>query len=297
MSSALLQPGITVAAARRAVASILREAEIESPELDARLLIGHALGLEHAALISSAEHKLTAEEAARIDKLASRRLAHEPIAHILGRKEFWGLEFEVNNTVLVPRPETETVVEAALELFANKRHEPLRIADLGTGSGALLIALLHEFQNATGVATDISQAALDLARANAWKYGLNKRANFILCSYGSALPGGYDLVVSNPPYIRSGDIAGLAPDVKNYDPRLALDGGADGLDAYRAIAADARRLVAPGGFMVLEVGAGQADEVTALLVNAGMAPEGPPRPDMAGIPRVVVATHDYGSGK
>jgi release factor glutamine methyltransferase len=296
VSAAPLQPGITVAAARRAVASALREAEIESPDLDARLLIGHALGLEHAALASNGERKLDAQETARIGKLVSRRLAHEPVAHLLGRKEFWDLDFEVNGKVLVPRPETETIVEAALELFATRRSDTLRIADLGTGSGALLIALLREFQNAIGVGTDISPAALDIARANAWTHGLNKRASFVLCSYGSALPGGYDLVVSNPPYIRSGDIAGLSPDVKNYDPRLALDGGADGLDAYRTIAADAGRLVASGGRMVLEVGAGQAEEVTALLVNAGMTPKGAARPDMAGIPRAVVAAHDYVSG-
>lgn len=293
MSASSLQPGMTVAAARRAVAATLREAGIDSPELDARLLIGHVLGLEHAALVSNAERKLSAQETARIGELSARRLAHEPVAHILGRKEFWGLDFEVNRNVLVPRPETETIVEAALELFAVRRNDPLRIADLGTGSGALLIALLHEFPKAAGVATDISQAALDVARANAWTHGFNKRASFVRCSYGSALPGGYDLVVSNPPYICAGDIAGLAPDVKNYDPRLALDGGEDGLDAYRAIAADARRLVVSGGFLILEVGAGQADEVSALLVNAGMALQGPPRADMAGIPRAVVATHDY----
>lgn len=296
MTANALQPGTTVAAARRAMANVLRDAGIESPELDTRLLIGHALGLEHATLVSAADRKLTATEIAQIESLAKRRLAHEPVAHILGRKEFWGLELQITGEVLVPRPETETIVEAVLELLSSKRNESLRIVDLGTGSGALLIALLHEFQNATGIATDISPAALDIARANVWKHGLNKRVDFVLCSYGTALPDGYDLVVSNPPYIRSSDIASLAPDVKDYDPRLALDGGADGLDAYRAIAADARRLVVPGGLMVLEVGAGQAGEVRDLLVNAGMSAKGPPHPDMAGIPRAVVATHDYVSG-
>jgi release factor glutamine methyltransferase len=292
VSAAPLQPGITVAAVRRAVANLLRDAGNESPELESRLLIGHALDLTHAEIISGSERQLTASEAAGIDALVARRLQHEPVAHILGRKEFWGLELQVNRDVLVPRPETEAVVETALELLAGRRNDPLRIADLGTGSGALLIALLHEFQNATGVATDISATALDIAKANVWTHGFNKRAQFVRCSYGEALPGGYDLVVSNPPYIRSGDIAGLAPDVKDYDPRLALDGGLDGLDAYRAIAAGARRLVVRGGFLVLEVGAGQAEDVTALLMAAGMAPKGPPRSDMAGIPRAVAATHD-----
>lgn len=296
MTASPLQPGTTLATARRVVANILRDAGNESPELESRLLIGHALDLTHAELISASERHLTLPEVAKIEVLAARRLAHEPVAHILGRKEFWGLELQVNRDVLVPRPETETIVEAALELFANKRNEPLRIADLGTGSGALLIALMHEFPNASGVATDISSAALEVTRANVWTHGFNKRTQLVHCSYGEALPGGYDLVVSNPPYIRSDDIAGLAPDVKDYDPRLALDGGGNGLDAYRAIAADARRLVAPCGCMVLEVGAGQAREVAGLLVNAGMAAKGPPRADMAGIARAVVATPVYVSG-
>ena len=293
MTSALLQPASTVAAARRALANAFREANIESPDLDARLLVGHALGVEHARLVSEGERQLTPSEIKQIESFAARRLAREPVAHMLGRKEFWGIMFHVSADVLVPRPETETIVEAAMELLAKRRHDPLRIADLGTGSGALLVALLHEFQNATGIGTDISQPALDIARANAWTHGLNKRSDFIACSYGSALPGNYDLVVSNPPYIPSGDIAGLEPDVRNYDPTLALDGGADGLNAYRAIAADARRLVVPGGLMVLEVGIGQADAVGTLLRDAKMLPQDAARPDMAGIPRAVVATHDY----
>jgi release factor glutamine methyltransferase len=296
VTAALLQPGSTVAAARRALANAFREAEIESPDLDARLLVGHALGLEHARLVSESERQLTASEIRQIESFAARRLAHEPVAHMLGRKEFWGLMFHVSADVLVPRPETETVVEAAIELLAKRRNDPLRIADLGTGSGALLIALLHEFQNATGIGTDISQRALDIARANAWTHGLNKRSDFVACSYGAALPGNYDLVVSNPPYIPSGDIPGLEPDVRNYDPVLALDGGADGLDAYRAIAADARRLVVPDGLMILEVGIGQADAVSTLLRDAKMLPRPPARPDMAGIPRAVVAAHSYVSG-
>lgn len=296
MTPDALPPGSTVAAARRALTNAFREAEIESPELDARLLVGHALGFEHAALVAAADRVLTTPEIAQIESFAARRLAHEPVAHILGRKEFWGLELRVSADVLVPRPETETIVEAAIELLASRRNDPLRIADLGTGSGALLIALLHEFPNAAGVGTDISQRALDIARANAWTHGLNKRADFVACDYGTALPGGYDLVVSNPPYISSGDIAGLEPDVRNYDPRLALDGGADGLDAYRAITTDARRLVVQGGLMILEVGVGQADAVSALLVCADMAAVPPVHPDLAGIPRAVVAIHPQKPG-
>jgi release factor glutamine methyltransferase len=221
--------------------------------------------------------------------LTARRLAHEPVAHLLGRKEFWGLELQVNADVLVPRPETETLIEAALDILKERRMQPLRIADLGTGSGALLLALLREFPNATGFATDRSAPALEVARANARHHGLTPRAAFILGDYGLALSGGFDLVVSNPPYISTADIAGLAPDVRDYDPLLALDGGTDGLQAYRAIAADARRLAAPGGVLILEIGAGQAEGVTALLAQAGMAAIGPPRADLAGIPRAIIA--------
>ena len=291
-----LQQGSTIAAARRTLANTFREANLDSPDLDARLLIGHALGLEHAALVSASERVLSAPEMAQIESFGARRLKHEPVAHILGHKEFWGLDIQVNAHVLVPRPETETLIEAALDLFGAKKMDPLRIADLGTGSGALLIALLHEFPNATGIGTDISQKALDIARANAWTHGLNKRAEFMVSDYGAALPGGYDLVVSNPPYIPAGDIAELEPDVRIYDPMLALDGGADGLDAYRAIAADGTRLVAPGGTLILEVGIGQAEAVNALLVKAGMAALPLARPDLAGIPRAVVASHVYVSG-
>lgn len=291
MNAAALELGASVADARRALGNAFREAGLESPELDARLLIGHALGLEHAALVSAAEHALTPNERQRILALAARRMNHEPVAHLLGRKGFWDIELEVNAEVLVPRPETETLIEAAIEILAARRLEPLRIADLGTGSGAIILSLLREFPNAMGHATDRSAPALAMARDNARRHGMAHRAQFVLSDYGSALEGGFDLVVSNPPYIPSADIAALAPDVRNYDPMLALDGGADGLDAYRAIAADARRLVRPGGFLILEIGIGQAEMVTALLTGAGMAATLPPRPDWAGIPRAVVASY------
>jgi release factor glutamine methyltransferase len=291
VTAAALELGASVAAARRALANAFREADLDSPELDARLLIGHALGLEHAALVSAAERPLSATDRQRILALAARRLKHEPIAHLLGRKGFWDVELQVSADVLVPRPETETLIEAAIEIFAARRLEPLRVADLGTGSGAIILSLLREFPHAMGHATDCSAPALAMARDNARRHGMAHRAEFVLGDYGTALAGGFDLVVSNPPYIPSADIGQLAPDVRDYDPRLALDGGADGLDAYRAIAADARRLVRPGGFLILEIGIGQAEMVTALLTEAGMAAMLPPRPDLAGIPRAVVASY------
>jgi release factor glutamine methyltransferase len=287
--AAPLRPGTTVAAARRSLAEAFRAAGIESPELDARLLVGHALGLDHTALALAAERPLSDGETRALAALMTRRLEREPVARILGAKEFWGLALALNSDTLVPRPETETVVEAALAAIdtGGSRARRLRIADLGTGSGALLLALLSELPNATGVGTDVSFAALDAAGRNAGQLGFAPRAQFIACDFGAALPGGFDLIVSNPPYVASADIATLPPEVQ-CDPRGALDGGADGLAAYRAIAADARRLLAPGGHLVVELGLGQEQPVAALLRAAGLTPS-PARPDLAGIPRALPA--------
>ena len=281
---------MTVAEARRTLAAAFRVAGLATPELDARVLVGHALALDHAALAAQADRALAEHEANAVSALAARRLAREPIARIVGVKEFWGLPFSVNAATLVPRPETETVVEAALAAIdaADLRARPLVIADLGTGSGALLLALLHELPNALGVGTDVSVPALTIARGNAEQLGLGGRAHFLACDFGAALAPGFDVVVSNPPYIASGDIAGLPPEVR-HDPHLALDGGADGLRAYRAIAGEARRLLKPAGHLVLELGAGQAAGVAALLAAATLLPS-PARADLAGTARALVAT-------
>jgi release factor glutamine methyltransferase len=286
-----LRAGITVTNARRALALTFADAGIDSPALDARLLVGHALGLDHAGLVEAADRLLREAEIRTIEGVAVRRLADEPVARILGVKEFWGLPIRLTESVLVPRPDTETVVEAALDALDRDgpRTRPLRIADLGTGSGALLIALLSELPQAFGVGTDVSREALAVARANADVLGLARRAAFVVCDFGAALAGGFDLVVSNPPYIKSADIATLAPDVRDHDPRLALDGGPDGLAAYRTIAADARRLLAPDGHLVVELGAGAAAAVSQTLMTAGLAEAGPPVCDLAGIPRALHA--------
>jgi release factor glutamine methyltransferase len=202
------------------------------------------------------------------------------VARIVGHKEFWGLEFKVTPATLVPRPETETLVEAALAAIPD-RSLALRIADFGTGTGALLLALLSEFPNAVGIGTDISISALAVARDNAVRLGVGSRAHFIACDYGSALRGPFDLIISNPPYIASGDIAGLDSEVRNYDPGRALDGGASGLDAYRAVVAHAGRLLAPEGIVVVELGAGQASSVAALMGKGGIAADAP-KPDLSG---------------
>ncbi len=280
---------LTAAGARRALAQQFRAAGIDSPELDARLLVAHALALDHAALAAAGARVLGRDEAEAIAALARRRLAREPVARILGSKEFWSLKLCVNAATLVPRPETETVVEAALAAIdANgARLRPLRIADLGTGSGALLLALLTELPNAFGVGTDTSLSALPVARGNARRLRLAGAA-FVACDLAAALNGPLDLVVSNPPYIRSGDIAALAPEVRDFDPQSALDGGRDGLDCYRIIAATVPRLLSHGGTVVVELGLGQADAVSALFSAAGLAPA-PPRTDLSGVPRALVA--------
>lgn len=285
----MLERRTTVAAARKVLTEAFRRAGLDTPELDARILVGHALGLDHAQLAARAERLLDDREAGAIAALAAQRLAREPIARIVGLKEFWGLALAVSDATLVPRPETETVVEAALDLVerAGSRRRPVRIADLGTGTGAILLALISELPEAQGIGTDASAAALAVARGNATRLGLAVRASFVACDLGAALKGGFDLVVSNPPYVASGDIAGLEPEAR-CDPRLALDGGPDGLTCYRAIVADAPRLLAPAGHLVVELGIGQERAVAALMQNHGLAPL-PVRCDLAGIPRALSA--------
>ena len=279
-----------IEAARRAWAEKFQAAGLDSPQLDARLLVGHALGLDQAALLASGARTLNADEETAIAALANRRLAHESVARIVGTKEFWSLELRIDEATLVPRPETETVVEAALAAIDlhGSRGRASRIADLGTGSGAILLALLSELKTAFGVGGDLNPRALVMARDNARRLGLH-RAAFVACDLAAALRGPFDLIVSNPPYIASGDIATLAPEVRLFDPRLALDGGTDGLNFYRAIAAAAPALLAPEGTVVVEIGAGQAEPVAAIFAAAGLAPSAA-RPDLNNMPRALVAS-------
>src|SRR6476660_6439142 len=266
--------GLSVELARRRLARDFGEQNIEAPALDARIIVGHVLGLDHTALMAQSDRMLAPAEADAIAALAARRHAHEPIARMLGYKEFWGLPFKVNSETLLPRPETETVVEAALtELDHDHRKScALRIVDLGTGSGALLLSLLSGLPRACGIGTDISVAALQCARDNAVALGLSARASFVACDYGAALGAPADLLVSNPPYVARADIAGLQAEVRDFDPRRALDGGPDGFDGYRTIASDARRLLAPEGILVVELGQGQLGAVTAIFAATGLEP-------------------------
>ncbi len=280
----------TIASARHTLTEAFRQAGIDSPDADARLLIAHALGLDRTGLMTNSARVLGPKEVTAIDALAARRLKREPVARILGSKEFWSLPLQVGEAVLVPRPETESVVEAALEFATSDglRQRNLRLLDIGTGSGALLLALLSELPNALGTGTDISAAALGIARANAERNALAGRCSFVACNIADGINGPFDLIVSNPPYIARGDVASLEPEVRDYDPALALDGGNDGLDFYRAIAGEATRLLAPDGRLIVELGAGQEAPVRTLFTKVGLT-VGPTRADLAAIPRALNA--------
>jgi release factor glutamine methyltransferase len=284
------EAGHSIESARRALTARLQAAGIEEAGLDARLLVAAALGIDLTGMVMQAARRLTPEDAARLEGYAQRRLAHEPIARILGTREFWGLPFRLSEATLVPRPETETVVERALELF---RERPAtsspRIADIGTGSGAILLALLHEIPGAFGVGTDLSLSALATARSNAAALGLADRAGFVACSYAAALDGPFDLIVSNPPYIPSAEIPTLSIEVRQHDPHLALDGGNDGYDAYRALIPQAAERLVPGGALIVEAGLGQARNIETLMAAAALSVDRPPKADLAGIPRAVSA--------
>ena len=277
----------------------LAEAEIETPDLDARILAGHALGFDRGRMIAESRRPLDADEQHRIDVLIERRLGHEPVGRILGKREFWGFDFVLGPETLEPRPDSETAVQAALDFIDGRnadggRGARLRIADLGTGSGCLLVALLSELPAACGIGIDVSAPALAVARINARVNGVGDRAGFAAGNWTAALAdrstvGGFDVIVANPPYIPTSDCAGLAREVAAFDPIAALDGGADGLDAYRAILADAARVLAPSGGLVLELGFGQCEAVAALAGGHGLA-VGATQHDIGGITRALLLT-------
>ncbi len=284
---------VTFGKAFAETAGLLRRAGIETPELDARLLLCHAAGLTHEAYIARAGQELAADAAAQLDALIARRLQREPVSRIVGCREFYGREFLVDRHTLDPRPDTETLVETALELVENEgwRDRPLNLLDLGTGTGCILVTLLAELPKARGLGTDISIGALALAAANAQRHGVADRASFVASDWLDGVDGSFDLIVSNPPYIPSAEMPGLSQEVARHDPRTALDGGVDGLDAYRHIAARTAQALAPGGRILVEIGSGQAEAVAEIFREAGLDLEGEAaiRRDLAGRPRVVVA--------
>ena len=248
----------------------LEAAGLDSPVLDARLLLEAAAGVDRIAIVTDPYRALEPSAVAAFEGFLARRLAREPVSRILGRKGFWTLDLAVTRDVLSPRPETELIVEAVLG--ATEEAAPLRVLDLGVGSGAILLAILSARPNATGVGVDISEAALAVARANAETHGLVARAEFVHGGWNAGGEGPFDVIVSNPPYIPTDDISGLDPEVAQYDPWLALDGGADGLDAYRALGGEIAARLSPEGVAVLEMGAGQAEDVADVMGQAGLRP-------------------------
>jgi release factor glutamine methyltransferase len=274
-----------------AVASLtprLAAAGIEEARREARLLVALAAGVEPGTVLGWPERRLDAAAEMRLAELAGRRAAREPYARLAGRRQFWSLDFALSPETLDPRPDSETLIEAALERLPDRR-AALRLLDLGTGSGCLLLALLSELDNAFGIGVDLLPGAAATARRNAASLGLANRAVFAVGCWGEALAGTMDVILANPPYICSELIDGLAPEVARHEPRAALDGGGDGLEAYRALAGETKRLLKRDGIALFELGAGQATTVAALMIEAGLTLEGT-RNDLAGIERVLVVT-------
>ena len=280
--------------ARHAIAALsasFRKAGLATPELDARLLVLEACHLSPEAYILWPETPVHAAEAKLIGAFEARRLAREPVSRIVGFREFWGRRFAISPAVLDPRPDTETLIEAALSLLGQTNGaKPLRILDLGTGSGCVLLTLLAEMPQAWGVGADISVEALNLARINAERLGLAARAAFVQCDWCETFVGPFGLIIANPPYIEGASIGALDDEVRCGDPALALDGGADGLAAYRRIIADCMRIATSDAWVALEVGIGQAPRVTDLFAEAGWLITPEPHKvfqDLSGVDRVV----------
>ncbi len=286
--------GASYDALLRDTAVALTAAGIDNVRFEARLLLSHAAGLAIEQLVSRGRDAAPPAVAASLRELTARRVRREPMAYILGEREFWGLPFKVSPAVLIPRPDSETVIETVLDLLPDHAR-PLRILDLGLGSGCLLLTLLREYPQATGVGIDASDEALAVAQANARSLGVASRARLVAGDWRQAgwaerLDGPFDLLVSNPPYIESATVEGLMPEVAKHEPWLALDGGADGLAAYRDIAAGALRLVVRGGWAIVEGGEGQAPDIAGLFAAAGFTPRAA-RKDLGGVDRVVPAQH------
>lgn len=263
-----MKAAATIGQALAAARLRLRHAGIPDAGLDARVLVGHALGLSLSDLIGHPERTLTDAGRQQIEALLDRRLQREPVAYITGGREFWSLPLSVTPAALIPRPDSETLIEAVLDDVSD-RSAPLRVVDLGTGSGCLVLALLRELANATAVAVDRSAAALYLARMNALALGLANRLRFVASDWTLALAGPFDIVVTNPPYVATAEWRELAPEIRLFEPQAALLGGDDGLSAYRRIVPDLPRILAPQGRAYLECGYEQGDRIAELLRGHG----------------------------
>lgn len=286
---ALQMEELTIAEALADAVEQLDEAGVETAHLDARLLLARVLGVGREYLTMHSDAYLSDSELMAYDALVDRRAAREPMAQILGEREFWSLNFRVTADTLDPRPDSEAIIEAVLQYVPRKDNRML-MADFGVGTGCLLLSLLSEYPLAHGLGVDVSEAALAVAEKNAHSLGLSTRTHFHNTSWGEGVIGRYDVIVSNPPYIREGDMEELEPEVTQYEPRGALVGGKDGLDAYRALMPHVKRLLAPQGVAVLEFGEGQAADVTAIAEANGLR-QLETRCDLAGIERCVVLAH------
>ena len=275
----------TVRAALASITARLRDAGVANPGLDARLILERALRCDTARLIAAGNECLPGRVGDEVEAMVQQRAARIPLARVFGKKEFWGLDFALNSDALVPRPDSETLIEAALALCPERGATPTRILDLGTGSGCLLVALLKEWPDAWGVGVDRSVNALSIARQNAETNGVAGRLALVVSDWGDAVSGAFDLIVSNPPYIMSHDIDGLEAEVAVHEPRAALDGGPDGLEAFRRIVAALPRLLSPSGEVMVEFGAGQEEAVRRIFEQSGDVVRKSHYRDLSGHPR------------
>ncbi len=262
----------------------LSDSGIESPMLDARLLLSHYLKIPVEKIIIG-DFSLTKAQQNEYQKLIARRKAGEPVAYIIGKKEFYGREFKVTKDTLIPRPDSETIIDAALKYFP--RESRVKILDLGVGTGCLLLTLLKEFPHSSGFGVDISAATLIITRENSVNLGLGDRAEFVSGCWGEGLNGKFGLIVSNPPYIRKSDFANLAPEVKNFEPHIALDGGADGVSCYREILPQVARMLAGDGFALIEIGKNQKPDLVEIINKNNLSLVAAHK-DLAGIERCLV---------
>jgi release factor glutamine methyltransferase len=290
-----LDPSTDVGRAMLAASRRLREAGVDSPQLDSALLMGHVLGVSKTRLYAHPDHKMTAGEIAAFEALVGRRMRREPIAYLIGYRSFYGLDVTVDPRVLIPRPETEMLVERALvwiQTLARGGRTP-KVADVGTGSGAIAVALAVNVPEALIYAIDVSQDALDVAEQNVWRYALGEQVQLIPGNLVDALPEPVDVIVANLPYVASGDLSGLAPDIRDFEPSLALDGGVEGVQTIRALFADLASPVGsgklrPGARLFLEIGAEQGRSVQSIARAAFPQAQIAVETDYAGLDRLLV---------
>jgi len=272
-------------------ADVLKDHRVENPRLNAELLLAQCLGFSREMLYANLRREIQAQEKKALDELLKRRMAGEPLQYLLGHQEFWSVDLKVDPRVLIPRPETEVLVEEALSILAISSSRVTRVLDVGTGSGAIVIALAKDLGEIFAVATDISHEALQVAKENARKVGVGQRIRFVrgdlLHPFRLLTDGVFDLILSNPPYICQSDIEKLTREVKDHEPRLALNGGEDGLDFYRQMSRQAPLYLREGGWLLVEIGRGQGREISALLEQSGCF-KGPELVrDLSGIERVI----------